>query len=185
MGQAGAGASAETGVTASLSANGEVRPAVTLAVAKRPGTNAIDVGTQVLEKVELLKGGVIPAGVEVTVTRNYGRTATDKSNELLLHMGLAVMGVSILVALVLGWREAFVVAIAIPVTLALTLATFYLLGFTLNRVTLFALIFSIGILVDDPIVDVENIVRHFRLPQNKGVPLTELVIDAVNEVRSP
>ncbi len=182
---AGAGASAETGVSASLSANGEVRPAVTLAVAKRPGTNAIDVGTQVLQKVELLKGGVIPAGVEVTVTRDYGRTATDKSNELLLHMGLAVAGVSLLVALVLGWREAFVVAIAIPVTLALTLATFYLLGFTLNRVTLFALIFSIGILVDDPIVDVENIVRHLRLSQNKGVPLTELVIDAVNEVRSP
>ena len=163
-----AAASAETGVTAALSANGDVRPAVTLAVAKRPGTNAIDVGTQVLQKVELLKGSVIPAGVEVTVTRDYGRTATEKSNELLLHMGIAVVGVSLLVALVLGWREAFVVAIAIPVTLALTLATFYFLGFTLNRVTLFALIFSIGILVDDPIVDVENIVRHFRLPQNKG-----------------
>jgi multidrug efflux pump subunit AcrB len=181
----GAGASPETSDTGPRPSNGDERPAVTLAVAKRPGTNAIDVGTQVLDKVELLKGGAIPDGVEVTVTRNYGRTATDKSNELLLHMSLAVMGVSILVAMVLGWREAFVVAIAIPVTLALTLATFYLLGFTLNRVTLFALIFSIGILVDDPIVDVENIVRHFRLPQNKGVPLTELVIDAVNEVRSP
>ena len=187
----GHGFSAEVGVSAQIDgagprpSNGDVRPAVTLAVAKRPGTNAIDVGTQVLEKVALLKGGTIPVGVEVTVTRNYGRTATDKSNELLLHMGLAVAGVSLLVALVLGWREAFVVAIAIPVTLALTLATFYLLGFTLNRVTLFALIFSIGILVDDPIVDVENIVRHFRLPENRGVPLAELVIDAVNEVRSP
>jgi multidrug efflux pump subunit AcrB len=178
-------APSDTGTAVKQPVTGDERPAVTLAVAKRPGTNAIDVGTQALEKVEQLKGGTIPDGVEVTVTRNYGRTATDKSNELLLHMGLAVMGVSILVALVLGWREAFVVAIAIPVTLALTLATFYFLGFTLNRVTLFALIFSIGILVDDPIVDVENIVRHFRLPENKGVPLAELVIDAVNEVRSP
>jgi multidrug efflux pump subunit AcrB len=159
--------------------------AVTIAVAKRQGTNAIKVATEVLRKVELLEGNVIPDGVEVTVTRNYGRTATDKSNELLFHMGIAVVGVSLLIALVLGWRESLVVAVAIPVTLALTLATFYLLDFTLNRVTLFALIFSIGILVDDPIVDVENIVRHFRLPQNKGRPLTELVIDAVNEVRSP
>jgi multidrug efflux pump subunit AcrB len=161
------------------------RPAVTLAVAKRPGTNAINVGNRVLRKVELLKGNLIPAGVEVTVTRNYGQTATEKSNELLFHMGLAVIGVSVLVGAVLGVREAMVVAIAIPMTLALTLATFYLLGFTLNRVTLFALIFSIGILVDDPIVDVENIVRHFRMPENRGRPLTEIVIDAVNEVRSP
>ncbi|MBK8637936.1 MAG: efflux RND transporter permease subunit [Chromatiaceae bacterium] len=164
---------------------GVTRSAVTLAIAKRPGTNAIEVSNRVLEKVALLQGHIIPAGVEVTVTRNYGRTATDKSNELLLHMGLAVVGVSILVGMVLGVREAFVVAIAIPMTLALTLATFYLLGFTLNRVTLFALIFSIGILVDDPIVDVENIVRHFRLFENRGRPLSEVVIDAVNEVRSP
>jgi multidrug efflux pump subunit AcrB len=160
-------------------------PAVTLAVAKRPDTNAVSVAGEVLRKVELLKGSVIPDGVEITITRDYGRTATEKSNELLFHMGLAVIGVSILIAVVLGWRESVVVAVAIPVTLALTLATFYLTGFTLNRVTLFALIFSIGILVDDPIVDVENIVRHFRLPENKGRPLTEVVIDAVNEVRSP
>jgi multidrug efflux pump subunit AcrB len=158
---------------------------VTLAVAKRPDTNAVSVAGGVLRKVELLKGSVIPDGVEITITRDYGRTATEKSNELLFHMGLAVIGVSILIAVVLGWRESVVVAVAIPVTLALTLATFYLTGFTLNRVTLFALIFSIGILVDDPIVDVENIVRHFRLPENKGRPLTEVVIDAVNEVRSP
>jgi len=123
--------------------------------------------------------------VEVSITRDYGQTAREKSNELLFHMGLAVAGVSLLIALVLGWREAGVVAIAIPVTLALTLATFYLLGFTLNRVTLFALIFSIGILVDDPIVDVENVVRHFRLPQNRDRPLKELTVMAVNEVRSP
>ena len=159
--------------------------AVTLAVAKRAGTNAVQVVAEVLRKVETLRGRVIPAGVEVTVTRDYGQTAREKSNELLFHMGLAVAGVSLLIALVLGWREAGVVAIAIPVTLALTLATFYLLGFTLNRVTLFALIFSIGILVDDPIVDVENVVRHFRLPANRGRPLKELTVEAVNEVRSP
>ncbi len=160
-------------------------PAVTLAVAKRKGTNAVKVVAEVMRKVETLRGNLIPANVEVTVTRDYGKTATDKSDELLFHMGLAVVGVSLLIAMVLGWREAGVVAIAIPVTLALTLATFYILGFTLNRVTLFALIFSIGILVDDPIVDVENVVRHFRDPRNRGRPLKEITVAAVNEVRSP
>lgn len=160
-------------------------PAVTLAIAKRPGTNAVRVVGEVMRKVELLKGAVIPGAVEVTVTRDYGHTAREKSDELLFHMALAVVGVSLLVVAVLGWREAGVVAIAIPVTLSLTLATFYLLGFTLNRVTLFALIFSIGILVDDPIVDVENVVRHFRLPENRNRPLKEVTVEAVNEVRSP
>ena len=160
-------------------------PAVTLAVAKRKGTNAVRVVAEVLRKVELLRGNLIPEGVAVTVTRDYGRTATEKSDELLFHMGLAAVGVTLLVAVVLGWRESLVVALAIPVTLSLTLATFYLLGFTLNRVTLFALIFSIGILVDDPIVDVENVVRHFRLPENRGRPLREVTVEAVNEVRSP
>jgi multidrug efflux pump subunit AcrB len=160
-------------------------PAVTLAVAKRTGTNAVQVVAEVVRKVEMLRGGVIPDGLAVTVTRDYGQTAKEKSDELLFHMGIAVVGVSLLIAVILGWREAGVVAIAIPVTLALTLTTFYLLDFTLNRVTLFALIFSIGILVDDPIVDVENVVRHFRLPQNRGRPLKELTVEAVNEVRSP
>ncbi len=161
------------------------QPAVTLAVAKRKGTNAIKVAEQVLKKVELLKGRVIPGDVEVAITRHYGKTAAEKSNELLFHMAIAIVGVGVLIALVLGWRESGVVAVAIPVTLALTLATFYFLGFTLNRITLFALIFSIGILVDDPIVDVENIVRHFRMPKNKGRSLIEVTIEAVNEVRSP
>ncbi|MCS7047728.1 MAG: efflux RND transporter permease subunit [Verrucomicrobiae bacterium] len=165
-------------------ATGE-EPAVTIAVAKRKGTNAIRVADQVLKRIEALKGVVIPSDVEITITRHYGHTAAEKSNELLLHMGIAVIGVSVLIGVVLGWRESGVVAVAIPVTLALTLATFYFFGFTLNRITLFALIFSIGILVDDPIVDVENIVRHFRLPQNKGRPLLEVTIEAVNEVRSP
>ncbi len=160
-------------------------PAVTLTVAKRKGTNAVRVVAEVMRKIEILRGNLIPEGVEVTVTRDYGHTATDKSNELLFHMGLAVVGVSLLIAVVLGWRESLVVAVAIPVTLALTLATFYALDFTLNRVTLFALIFSIGILVDDPIVDVENVVRHFRLPENRGRPLKEITVAAVNEVRSP
>jgi len=160
-------------------------PAVTLAVAKRKGTNAVEVVADVMRKVELLRGNLIPDDVTITVTRDYGHTATEKSDELLFHMGLAVVGVSLLIVAILGWREAGVVAVAIPVTLALTLATFFLLGFTLNRVTLFALIFSIGILVDDPIVDVENVVRHFRLPENRGRPLKDVTIEAVNEVRSP
>jgi multidrug efflux pump subunit AcrB len=160
-------------------------PAVTIAIAKRKGTNAIKVAEKVLAKVAALQGRVVPADVQVTTTRHYGQTAAEKSNELLLHMGIAVIGVSILIAVVLGWREAGVVAVAIPVTLALTLATFYFLGFTLNRITLFALIFSIGILVDDPIVDVENIVRHFRMAKNKGRSVLDVTVEAVNEVRSP
>ena len=160
-------------------------PAVTIAIAKRKGTNAIRVADRVLAKVDSLKGVVVPSDVTITTTRHYGRTAEEKSNELLFHMAIAVVGVTLLIALVLGWRESAVVGVAIPVTLALTLATFYFLGYTLNRITLFALIFSIGILVDDPIVDVENIVRHFRLPKNKGRPLLDVTVEAVNEVRSP
>ncbi|MBM3890718.1 MAG: efflux RND transporter permease subunit, partial [Verrucomicrobia bacterium] len=118
-------------------------------------------------------------------TRHYGLTASEKSNELLFHMAIAIFGVSVLIGLVLGWREAGIVGLAIPVTLALTLATFYFLGFTLNRITLFALIFSIGILVDDPIVDVENIERHVHLPKNKGRPLRDVAVEAVTEILSP
>jgi len=147
---------------------GELYPAVTIAVAKRKGANAIVVANQVLEKVELLKGRIIPKDVNVTVTRNYGETAREKNNELLFHMALAVISVTLLIAIALGIRESGVVLVAIPVTLALTLLVFRLTGFTLNRVTLFALIFSIGILVDDAIVVVENIARHLRLPENRG-----------------
>jgi multidrug efflux pump subunit AcrB len=160
-------------------------PAVTLSIAKRPGANAISVARQVLKKVDTLKGYIIPADVQVTVTRNYGLTAEDKSNELLWHMLLAVVSVSFLILLVLGWRESLIVAIAIPATLALTLLVFYLYGFTLNRITLFALIFSIGILVDDAIVVVENIVRHFHLPQNKDRSRAIVAIEAVGEVGNP
>ena len=160
-------------------------PAVTLSIAKRPGANAISVADEVLRKVHLLKGSVIPADVTVSITRNYGETAAEKSNELLLHMGIAVFSVAILIWLTLGWRESGIVAVAIPATLALTLLVFYLYGFTLNRITLFALIFSIGILVDDAIVVVENIVRHFHLPQNKGRNWSAIAVEAVGEVGNP
>jgi len=159
--------------------------AVTLTVAKRPGTNAISLADEVLKKVEALKGRVIPDDVTVSVTRHYGETAAEKSNELLYHMGIAVVSVSLLILFMLGWRESLVVAIAIPSTLALTLLVFYLYGFTLNRITLFALIFSIGILVDDAIVVVENIVRHYRLPGNRGKPAMTMAIEAVSEVGNP
>lgn len=160
-------------------------PAVTMTVAKRPGMNAIDVANDVLRKVELLKGRLIPSDVSVDITRHYGNTAAEKSDELLFHMAIAVVSVSLLILFTLGWRESFIVAIAIPSTLALTLLVFYLYGFTLNRITLFALIFSIGILVDDAIVIVENIVRHFRMAKNATADRIKVAVEAVNEVGNP
>ena len=160
-------------------------PAVTIAVSKRKGTNAVTVGEDVLRRLEPLRGNVIPADVEITLTRNYGDTAKDKSNELLWHMLIAVFSVSILIAITLGLRESLIVFLAIPVTLALTLTVFYLYGYTLNRITLFALIFSIGILVDDAIVVVENIVRHWRMPGNQSRTPFEVALEAVDEVGNP
>jgi multidrug efflux pump subunit AcrB len=160
-------------------------PAVTIAVSKRKGTNAVTVGEDVLHRMGALQGAVIPSDVEMTITRNYGDTAKEKSNELLWHMLIAVISVSVLIAITLGRRESLIVFIAIPVTLALTLTVFYLYGYTLNRITLFALIFSIGILVDDAIVVVENIVRHWRMPDNRGRPPFEVAIEAVDEVGNP
>ena len=165
--------------------DGRAYPAVTLAIAKRKGTNAIDIARRVQAKVDTLRGHVIPADLHLTVTRNYGETSEQKSNELLFHMLIAVLSVSALIWLVLGRREAAVVLVAIPVTLALTLFVFYLYGYTLNRITLFALIFSIGILVDDAIVVVENIVRHARLAGGDGSSLTAIAIRAVDEVGNP
>lgn len=162
-----------------------VLPAVTISVAKRKGTNAIAIADQVIEKVMLLQGTLIPGDVNVVVTRNYGETASEKSNELLLHMMIAILSVSLLIWIVLGLREAGIVATAIPVTLALTLAVFYFYGYTLNRITLFALIFSIGILVDDAIVVVENMTRHYRLPENRGRAAVDIALEAVNEVGNP
>ena len=160
-------------------------PAVTLTVAKRKGTNATIISEKILGRIQELRGNVLPTDLNITTTRNYGETAKDKSNELLKHLFIATLSVTLLIALALGWRESGVVLIAIPVTLALTLTIFYLYGYTLNRVTLFALIFSIGILVDDAIVVVENIVRHFRLPQNRGRSLTDVAVEAVDEVGNP
>ncbi len=157
-------------------------PAVTLAVAKRKGANATLVAEDLLNKVEFLKGKVIPSDIQVTVTRNYGETAKEKNNELLFHMFLAALSVTVLIALFMGWRAGAVAAIAIPVTLALTMLVFYLIGYTLNRITLFALIFSIGILVDDAIVVVENIHRYFTTTIMK--PL-DAAVKAVDEIGNP
>ena len=181
----GAGpAAAEKGISSDVTA-GVPYPAVTLTLAKRKGTNAINVVDKVLARVEGLKGTVIPDNVNVTTTRNYGETAKEKSDELLWHMLIAIVSVTILIWFTLGHRESGVVAFAIPVTLALTMAVFYLYGYTLNRITLFALIFSIGILVDDAIVVVENIVRHLRLPQNHDRPRITVAVEAVDEVGNP
>ena len=144
---------------------------MTITLAKRKGTNATDHRRACLDRSQSLRGDMLPSDLNITVTRNYGETAKDKSNELLKHLLIATLSVTLLIALALGWRESGVVLLAVPVTLALTLAIFYLYGYTLNRVTLFALIFSIGILVDDAIVVVENIVRHFRLPENQRPPV--------------
>ncbi|MPZ21805.1 MAG: AcrB/AcrD/AcrF family protein, partial [Luteitalea sp.] len=164
---------------------GRSSPAVTLAVAKRKGTNAATLAHQIEDTVDAIRAAVLPADVAVDITRNYGETATEKSNELLFHMLLAVLSVSALIWLVLGRREAAVVLIAIPVTLALTIFVFSLYGYTLNRITLFALIFSIGILVDDAIVVVENVVRHTRLRASDSRGLAALTIRAVDEVGNP
>ncbi len=164
---------------------GEQFPAVTLTIAKRKGSNATDVANAVLSRIDQMRRTSLPADLHVTTTRNYGQTAKEKSNTLLEHLLIATISVTILIAFFLGWRESGVVLVAIPVTLALTLVIFYLMGYTLNRVTLFALIFSIGILVDDAIVVVENMVRHFRLPANARRPLSQVAVEAVAEVGNP
>lgn len=159
--------------------------AVTITVAKRKNKNAVTIGEEVLAHVSRWQKQVLPSDVKITVTRDYGDTAKEKSNELLIHMMIAVLSVTLLIAIALGRQEAIIVAIAIPVTLALTLTVFYLYGYTLNRITLFALIFSIGILVDDAIVVVENIVRHRHLPANANRPFSEVAAEAVDEVGNP
>ncbi|MDD5541780.1 MAG: efflux RND transporter permease subunit [Acidobacteriia bacterium] len=157
-------------------------PAVTLSISKRKGANATDIANTVEKKVNSLRGYLIPSDVHVTVTRNYGETAQEKSNELLEHLLIATLSVIVLIALALGRKESLVVAVAVPVTLALTLFIYYMLGYTLNRVTLFALIFSIGILVDDAIVVVENIHRHL---QYSTLPPLQAAVAAVDEVGNP
>ena len=157
-------------------------PAVTVAVAKQGGMNAVTVAEGVIRKVDELRGVIIPSDVRTTVTRNYGETADEKANELFWHLVIAVVAVVIFLGLALGLRPALVVSIAIPLTLALTLFTSMMIGYTINRVTLFALIFSIGILVDDAIVVVENTYRHLRLRLR---PHRDASIYAVDEVGNP
>ncbi len=166
-------------------ANGELRrsPAVTLAIAKRKGANAVAVADDVLKRLEVVRGRVIPARVEIAVTRNYGETATEKANELLFHLGLATLSIVVLITVAIGWREGLVVLIVIPTTILLTLFASWMMGYTINRVSLFALIFSIGILVDDAIVVVENIARHWAM-RNGGKP-AEAAVEAVAEVGNP
>ena len=164
--------------------NGSFEPAVTVSLSKRMGTNATALAEQVLAKVEVLRGRLLPRDITVTVTRNYGETAGEKSNELIEHLLIATLSVIALILLAMGWRSAIVVGVAVPVTLALTLLLTYLFGYTLNRVTLFALIFSIGILVDDAIVVVENIHRHMHLPGPRK-PFAQTVVEAVDEVGNP
>ena len=166
-------------------ADGELqrRPAVTIAVAKRKGANAVAVAEDVMGRLDAVKGRVIPADLEVSVTRNYGATASEKANELLFHLGLATVSIVVLITFAIGWREGLVVLIVIPTTILLTLFASWLMGYTINRVSLFALIFSIGILVDDAIVIVENIARHWAM--NDGRNRTDAAIAAVAEVGNP
>ena len=167
--------------TRGISLSGDA-PAVTIAVSKQPGRNAIEVTDQVIERVEAIKGTFIPEGIETTVTRNYGETANDKAKKLIQKLMFATVSVIVLVIVAVGWREAVVVGAAVIVTLAATLFASWAWGFTINRVSLFALIFSIGILVDDAIVVVENIHRHLLM--GGGAP-DEIVPKAVDEVGGP
>ncbi len=157
-------------------------PAVTLAVAKKRGANAVWVSENVQAELNQLKGSIIPDDIHTLVTRDYGETANDKVNELLEGLLVAIVIVIGLILVTLGGREAFIIATAVPITFALTLLVNYLAGYTINRVTLFALTLALGLVVDDPVVDVENIYRHLRMRKEK--PL-QAVLSAVNEVRPP
>jgi multidrug efflux pump subunit AcrB len=169
----------------SRDANGafSATPTVSVAIAKRAGANAVVISNRIVEQLELLKGRVVPEDIAVQVTRNYGETANEKANELLFHLGLATISIVLLVAVSIGWREALVVAIIIPTTILLTLFASRIMGYTLNRVSLFALIFSIGILVDDAIVVIENIARHWAM--RDGRSRMDAAIDGVAEVGNP
>ena len=158
-------------------------PAVSIAVAKRAGSNAVVIAEHVIDRVAQLEGALLPADIDVTVTRNYGESANEKANELLFHLGLATLSIVALVAVSIGWREAIVVAVVIPTTILLTLFAARIMGYTLNRVSLFALIFSIGILVDDAIVVIENIARHWAM--RDGRSRVQAAIDGVAEVGNP
>jgi multidrug efflux pump subunit AcrB len=178
----GRAAYADETIPASLRGTSRDYAAVTIAVAKKKGTNAVWVAEAVQKRVNELRDTVLPAGVYTRITRDYGQTANQKVNELVEGLAVAVVIVVALIALMLGWKEGLIVATAVPITFALTLLVNYLTGYTINRVTLFALILALGLVVDDPVVDVENIHRHLRLGRQKAL---QAVLTAVNEVRPP
>jgi multidrug efflux pump subunit AcrB len=157
-------------------------PAVTISIGKVKGADAMKISEKILDKVEHLKQNLITDDVHVEVTRNYGETASDKVGELLLHLGIAIVAVTVLVMLAMGWRGGLVVFLSVPLTFALTLFSYYLLGYTLNRITLFALVFVVGIVVDDSIIIAENMHRHFKM---KRLPFMKAAIYAINEVGNP
>lgn len=157
-------------------------PAVTISIAKVKGADAMKIAEKILDKVQALKKTLIPDDVHVEVTRNYGETASHKVGELLLHLGVAIIAVTVLVMLAMGWRGGLVVFFSVPLTFALTLFSYYLLGYTLNRITLFALVFVVGIVVDDSIIIAENMHRHFKM---KRLPFKQAAIYAINEVGNP
>jgi multidrug efflux pump subunit AcrB len=177
---------AEEHIVSSVTREGEGTlrvPAVTLAIAKRAGANAVVVAEEILHRTHALEGRLIPDDVAIEITRDYGESANEKANELLYHLGLATISIIALVWATIGRKEAFVVAIVIPVTILLTLFASWIMGYTLNRVSLFALIFSIGILVDDAIVVIENIARHWAMADGRS--RRQAAIDAVAEVGNP
>lgn len=159
-----------------------VYPAVTLAIAKKKGADAMQLSEKILKKIDHLKKDLLPSDVELTITRNYGETASDKVSELLLHLFIAIVAVTLFVMLAMGWRGGLVVFLSVPVTFALTLFSYYFLHYTLNRITLFALVFITGIVVDDSIIIAENMHRHFKM---KRLPFKQAAIYAINEVGNP
>src|SRR5690606_22927170 len=157
-------------------------PAVTISIAKRKGADAMKLSDVILEKIEHLRSTIIPDDVQVTVTGNYGETASQKVSELLLHLFGAIIAVTIVVMLAMGWRGGLVVFLSVPVTFALTMLSYYLMDYTLNRITLFALVFVTGIVVDDSIIIAENMHRHFKM---KRLPFKQAALYAINEVGNP
>jgi len=157
-------------------------PAITLSIAKKPGADAMKLSEQILNKVHHLENNIIPSDVHVSTTRNYGETASDKVSELLFHLFIAIVVVTLFVMMAMGWRGGLVVFLSVPVTFALTLLSYYLLDYTLNRITLFALVFITGIVVDDSIIIAENMHRHFKM---RRLPFRQAAIYAINEVGNP
>jgi len=162
--------------------NPSLYPAVTISVAKVKGADAMKVSDKIVDRIELLRRNLIPDNVQVEITRNYGETASHKVSELLMHLVVAIIAVTVLVMLAMGWRGGLVVFLSVPLTFALTLFSYYMLGYTLNRITLFALVFVVGIVVDDSIIIAENMHRHFK---SRRLPFAQAAIYAINEVGNP